>query len=209
LQPSAIRKPGLRTNLTSLTFSSGNRSRRCTTGGREQNKKLLRTLQVGAKSVVVTGDDVAKAKPFHDVFIAAANRLAVPIDHCIVVGGSVWDMLAAGRRRALSVGLLSRGIQPSGIGTIRRIPGLFERGCNLCCPFTAVPLCECTYRSHLASSAAPNELPSEALALVLSISVTWFKTYVEQKRLDRVPNLRFSHLAQWPSRASTKAPRTS
>jgi phosphoglycolate phosphatase-like HAD superfamily hydrolase len=35
--------------------------------------------------------------------------LNVPIEHCIVVGDSVWDMLAAGRRRALSLGLLSGG----------------------------------------------------------------------------------------------------
>jgi phosphoglycolate phosphatase-like HAD superfamily hydrolase len=43
------------------------------------------------------------------VFIAAAQRLNVPLEHCIVVGDSIWDMLAAGRRRALAVGLLSGG----------------------------------------------------------------------------------------------------
>ena len=58
---------------------------------------------------MVTRDDVAKAKPSPDVFVAAATRLNVPIDRCIVVGDSVWDMLAAGRRRALSIGLLSGG----------------------------------------------------------------------------------------------------
>jgi HAD superfamily hydrolase (TIGR01549 family) len=80
-----------------------------TTGGKQQTKKLLRTLQIPAKAVVVTGDDVAKAKPSPDVFVTAAERLGVPVEHCIVVGDSVWDMLAAGRRRALSVGLLSGG----------------------------------------------------------------------------------------------------
>jgi len=59
--------------------------------------------------VVVTGDDVAKAKPSPDVFVSAAKRLRVPVEHCIVVGDSVWDRLAAGRRRALSIGFLSGG----------------------------------------------------------------------------------------------------
>lgn len=80
-----------------------------TTGGKEQTKKLLPTLQIRAKTVLVTGDDVAKAKPSPDVFVAAAKRLSIPLEHCIVVGDSIWDMLAAGRRRALSVGLLSGG----------------------------------------------------------------------------------------------------
>jgi HAD superfamily hydrolase (TIGR01549 family) len=80
-----------------------------TTGGKTQTKKLLRTLRIPAKAVVITGDDVARAKPSPDVFVAAAKHLSVPLEHCIVVGDSIWDMLAAGRRRALSVGLLSGG----------------------------------------------------------------------------------------------------
>ena len=58
---------------------------------------------------MVKGDDVAKPKPAPDVFVMAANRLDVPIEHCIVVGDSIWDMLAAGRRRALAVGVRSGG----------------------------------------------------------------------------------------------------
>lgn len=50
-----------------------------------------------------------KAKPSPDASITAANRLKAPIEHCIVVGVRVWDMLAAGRRRALAVGVLSDG----------------------------------------------------------------------------------------------------
>ena len=80
-----------------------------TTGGKQQTKNLLRTLRIPAKTVVVTGDDVAKAKPSPDVFVSAAKRFGVPMEHCVVVGDSVWDMLASGRRRALSVGLLSGG----------------------------------------------------------------------------------------------------
>lgn len=80
-----------------------------TTGNRKQTKRLLRILSLPSEIEVVTGDDVEKAKPSPDVFITAASRLKVPIEHCIVVGDSVWDMLAAGRRRALAVGVLSGG----------------------------------------------------------------------------------------------------
>ena len=80
-----------------------------TTGNRKQTTSLLRDLKVPPHAVVVTGDDVIKAKPSPDVFVLAAKRLGVPIEDCIVVGDSPWDMLAAGRRRALGVGLLSGG----------------------------------------------------------------------------------------------------
>jgi len=52
---------------------------------------------------------VARAKPDPDLFIAAAERLGVPIEHSVVVGDSIWDLLAARRARALGVGLLSGG----------------------------------------------------------------------------------------------------
>ena len=44
-----------------------------------------------------------------DLFLAAARLLDVPIELSIVVGDSIWDMLAAQRARALGVGLLSGG----------------------------------------------------------------------------------------------------
>jgi phosphoglycolate phosphatase-like HAD superfamily hydrolase len=52
---------------------------------------------------------VEKAKPSPDVFALAAQTLKVPISDCIVVGDSVWDLLAAGRKSALGVGVLSGG----------------------------------------------------------------------------------------------------
>jgi HAD superfamily hydrolase (TIGR01509 family) len=61
------------------------------------------------KSVVVTRDQVRFAKPDPDLFIEAARRLGFPIERSIVVGDSIWDMLAAARCRALGVGLLSGG----------------------------------------------------------------------------------------------------
>jgi phosphoglycolate phosphatase-like HAD superfamily hydrolase len=57
----------------------------------------------------VTRDQVEFAKPDPDLFIAAAEKLGVPVNCCFVVGDSVWDLLAARRARALGVGLLSGG----------------------------------------------------------------------------------------------------
>ncbi|HET8764174.1 MAG TPA: HAD family hydrolase [Rhodanobacter sp.] len=62
-----------------------------------------------AKVPVVTRDDVRHAKPDPDLFLAAAARLGFDIQRALVVGDSVWDMLAASRARALGIGLLSGG----------------------------------------------------------------------------------------------------
>ena len=43
------------------------------------------------------------------MFLAAAQKVGVEISDSIVVGDSVWDLLAARRARALGVGLLSGG----------------------------------------------------------------------------------------------------
>jgi HAD superfamily hydrolase (TIGR01509 family) len=61
---------------------------------------------------VVTRDQVKYAKPDPDLFLAAAERLSAPIETAVVVGDSIWDMLAAIRCRALGVGLLSGGYGP-------------------------------------------------------------------------------------------------
>lgn len=62
-----------------------------------------------AKNPVVTRDQVRYAKPDPDLFETAAARLGVDILDSVVVGDSVWDLLAARRARALGVGLLSGG----------------------------------------------------------------------------------------------------
>ncbi len=58
---------------------------------------------------IITRDQVRHAKPDPDLFLAAAARLHVDIRDSIVVGDSVWDLLAARRAWALGVGLLSGG----------------------------------------------------------------------------------------------------
>ncbi len=72
-------------------------------------RPTLETLGVGPQVPVVTRDQVRHAKPDPDLFLAAAEQLGVPITSAIVVGDSVWDLLAAQRARALGVGLLSGG----------------------------------------------------------------------------------------------------
>jgi HAD superfamily hydrolase (TIGR01509 family) len=61
------------------------------------------------KAPVVTRDQVRYAKPDPDLFLAAAARIGMPIAQAIVVGDSVWDLLAARRAGALGIGLLSGG----------------------------------------------------------------------------------------------------
>jgi HAD superfamily hydrolase (TIGR01509 family) len=80
-----------------------------TSGRIESARPTLEALGVGSGAPVVTRDQVAHAKPDPDLFLAAAERLGVPISDSVVVGDSVWDLLAARRARALGVGLLSGG----------------------------------------------------------------------------------------------------
>jgi HAD superfamily hydrolase (TIGR01549 family) len=101
--------PGARELLTALT-NAGTRWAIATSGRMETAAVNLEALGVDpSKAVVVTRDDVKYAKPDPDLFIAAAERLNVPIEHTVVVGDSIWDMLAARRCRSLGVGLLSGG----------------------------------------------------------------------------------------------------
>ena len=80
-----------------------------TSGWIDSARPMLERLGVPTGVPVITRDQVEHAKPDPDLFLAAAARLAAPIDSCIVVGDSVWDLLAARRARALGVGLLSGG----------------------------------------------------------------------------------------------------
>jgi HAD superfamily hydrolase (TIGR01549 family) len=81
------------------------------TSGRMATAKYnLELLRVDPEStVVVTRDDVRRAKPDPDLFWAAATRLGTDIEAAVIVGDSIWDMLAARRARGLGVGLLSGG----------------------------------------------------------------------------------------------------
>jgi HAD superfamily hydrolase (TIGR01549 family) len=81
------------------------------TSGRMQTAAHnLEALGVDPSKVpVVTRDQVRYAKPDPDLFVTAAQRLGMDIHYSLVVGDSIWDMLAAQRARALGIGLLSGG----------------------------------------------------------------------------------------------------
>jgi HAD superfamily hydrolase (TIGR01549 family) len=80
-----------------------------TSGRMESARPTLEMLAVPPDVPIITRDLVQHAKPDPDLFLAAAERLGVAISDSIVVGDSVWDLLAARRARALGVGLLSGG----------------------------------------------------------------------------------------------------
>jgi HAD superfamily hydrolase (TIGR01549 family) len=85
-----------------------------TSGRMENAKHTLKLLDLRADVPVITRDKVRYAKPDPDLFVAAAEHLGVPMSRCVIVGDSVWDMLAARRAWALSVGAGRRVSRLSG-----------------------------------------------------------------------------------------------
>jgi HAD superfamily hydrolase (TIGR01549 family) len=100
--------PGSRELLATLT-DLGVPWAIATSGEMRSAGRVLPLLGVPEDVPMVTRDQVQRAKPDPDLFIAAAERLDVDIEGSVVVGDSVWDLLAARRARALGVGLLSGG----------------------------------------------------------------------------------------------------
>jgi HAD superfamily hydrolase (TIGR01549 family) len=80
-----------------------------TSGRRRTAQPALALLGVKPPRVIVTRDDVDRAKPDPDLFIECARQLARAVEDVVIVGDSVWDLLAARRARALGVGLQSGG----------------------------------------------------------------------------------------------------
>jgi phosphoglycolate phosphatase-like HAD superfamily hydrolase len=90
--------PGSRELLARLT-GAGVAWAVATSGLMAAARPTLELLEVPAGVPVVTRDQV----------LTAAERLGVDVADTVVVGDSVWDLLAARRARALGVGLLSGG----------------------------------------------------------------------------------------------------
>lgn len=80
-----------------------------TSGHIESAQHTLKILELDPDLPIISRDQVAHAKPDPDLFLAAAEKLGHPITQCVVVGDSVWDLLAARRAWAIGVGLLSGG----------------------------------------------------------------------------------------------------
>jgi HAD superfamily hydrolase (TIGR01509 family) len=100
--------PGARELLAHLT-QAGVPWAIATSGRIESAGPALALLGIPPGAPVVTRDQVAHAKPDPDLFVEAAARLGVDVRDSVVVGDSVWDLLAARRARALGIGLLSGG----------------------------------------------------------------------------------------------------
>ena len=80
-----------------------------TSGHLKSARYALKLLRLSPQVPIVTRDQVQYAKPNPDLFLAAGKRVNVPMERCVIVGDSVWDLLAARRAFALSIGLLSGG----------------------------------------------------------------------------------------------------
>lgn len=100
--------PGARELLAALTERNVKWAI-ATSGLATAAKPALDMLGLPADTQLVTRDQVRHAKPDPDLFLAAAERIGADIDSTIVVGDSIWDLLAARRARALGVGLLAGG----------------------------------------------------------------------------------------------------
>ncbi len=100
--------PGARELLAALS-AAGVQWAIATSGYAATARPALELLGLPADTPMVTRDLVRHAKPDPDLFLAAAALLGADPRHAMVVGDSVWDMLAARRAGALGVGLQSGG----------------------------------------------------------------------------------------------------
>lgn len=84
-----------------------------TTGHRAGAEPLLRMLDLPGDVPVVAKEDASTPKPSPELFLSAAEKLGSSSEETMVVGDSVWDMLAARRAHFLGVGLLCGGYAES------------------------------------------------------------------------------------------------
>jgi HAD superfamily hydrolase (TIGR01509 family) len=105
---SVVPLPGARELLATLR-ERGVQFAVATSGAQRTAHTALSMLDLSDDVPIITRDLVERAKPDPHLFLAAAQRLGMPPQHCFVVGDSVWDLLAAQRAAALGVGLLSGG----------------------------------------------------------------------------------------------------
>jgi HAD superfamily hydrolase (TIGR01549 family) len=80
-----------------------------TSGRAETARSALGLLGLPENTPMITRDQVKHAKPDPDLFLAAAARLDIDPRHTMVVGDSVWDLLAARRAGSLGIGMMSGG----------------------------------------------------------------------------------------------------
>jgi phosphoglycolate phosphatase-like HAD superfamily hydrolase len=96
--------------MSTIAAPERGRSSLCNCYERTAKKRQTVARCTGGPEIpVITRNEVLRAKPDPDLFLVAAQRLNVPQPEVIVVGDSVWDLLAARRAGSLGVGVLSGG----------------------------------------------------------------------------------------------------
>ncbi|MEV4116089.1 HAD family hydrolase [Nonomuraea sp. NPDC049695] len=100
--------PGAAELLSELT-SRGVPWAIATSGYARTARLALGMLGLPEDTPMITRDMVRRAKPDPDLFLAGAALVHVDPAHAMVVGDSVWDLLAARRAGALGIGLQSGG----------------------------------------------------------------------------------------------------
>ncbi|MEV1175792.1 HAD family hydrolase [Nonomuraea sp. NPDC049784] len=100
--------PGAAELLSELT-SRGVPWAIATSGYARTARLALGMLGLPEDTPMITRDLVRRAKPDPDLFLAGAALVHVDPAHAMVVGDSVWDLLAARRAGALGIGLQSGG----------------------------------------------------------------------------------------------------
>ena len=79
------------------------------TSGDRSDVEPLRQMAGAADVPAVFKDDAPRPKPDPGLLLAAAAKLPESSEETLVVGDSVWDMLAARRAHFLGIGLLTGG----------------------------------------------------------------------------------------------------
>ena len=100
--------PGARELLVGLQ-AAGVRWVVATSGGPSEALPQLAKLSLPEDPPLVCSDDVPTAKPAPEMLRAAATMVDTDPANCLMVGDTVWDLLAARRAGMLGVGLLSGG----------------------------------------------------------------------------------------------------
>ncbi|MBV9270409.1 MAG: HAD family hydrolase [Candidatus Eremiobacteraeota bacterium] len=80
-----------------------------TSSAKKEAQKLLSPLELDFKPPMLTREDLKKQKPDPSGFIEGAKKIGARDVETVVVGDSVWDVLAAVRARFLGVGVLTGG----------------------------------------------------------------------------------------------------
>ncbi len=80
-----------------------------TSGERKDAQPMLEMLDLPGDVPIVSKQDAPNPKPDPRLFLIAAEKLGTASEETMVVGDSVWDMLAARRAHFLGIGLLTGG----------------------------------------------------------------------------------------------------